>query len=170
VKDFMDVGGQCNRFHDNRRMLSNLQSRWAVRGANFLLWALVALSAAFWGLRLAANPSGGATAAPLPRAAAPADPALVARLLGASAQSAAAAAPVASLASRLALVGVVDGGAQRGAALIAVDGKPARPFRVGSQVDEGLWLRSVQGRQAALAASANGPAVLTLELPQLRRR
>ncbi|WP_298932893.1 type II secretion system protein N [uncultured Ramlibacter sp.] len=150
-------------------MLSKLQSLWVVRGASFLLWALVAGSAVFWALRLAASPSGGAVAAPLPRAVAPADAALVARLLGASAQSAATAAPVASLASRFALVGVVAG-AQRGAALIAVDGKPARPFRVGSQIDEGLWLLSVQGQQAALAASANGPAVLTLELPALRRR
>jgi general secretion pathway protein C len=66
-------------------------------------------------------------------------------------------------------VGVVSDRSQQGAALIVVDGKPARPYRVGSQVDEGLVLQSVQARRAVLASSANGPAVLTLELPAAQR-
>lgn len=117
---------------------------------------------------MAAPAAGGITAAPALRAAAPADPAAVARLLGASPQ-AMAAAPVVSLASRFSLVGVVAGRSRRGAALIAVDGRPAKPFRVGSAVDEGLWLQAVEGRRAVLAASANGPGVLTLELPPIPR-
>ena len=161
-----------DRFHDNRRMQSrsrsNPQGRWAVRGAAFVLWALAAASAAYWGLKLVGRPASGPVAAPSLRTAAPADPAAVARLLGATAQ-AAVAAPVASLASRFALVGVVAGRSRGGAALIAVDGKPARPFRVGSAVDEGLLLQSVEGRRAVLAASTGGPAVLTLELPPIRR-
>jgi len=150
-------------------MLSNPQSLWAVRACSFLLWALAAASAAFWGLRLTGGAASGGVVAPVLRAPAPTDPAQVARLLGALPQAAVAAAPVASLASRFALVGVVAGG-QRGAALIAVDGKPARPFRVGTQVEDGLWLQSVQGRRAALAASADGQPVLTLELPVQQRR
>ncbi len=52
-----------------------------------------------------------------------------------------------------------------GAALIAVDGKPARPFRVGTLVEEGLVLQSLEGRRALLGAERGGPSTLTLELP-----
>lgn len=100
---------------------------------------------------------------------APADPAAMARLLGANpiAASPAAAATV-SLASRFSLLGVVAARSHRGAALIAVDGKLPRPFRVGSSIDDGLLLQSVQGRSAVLAATVGGPAVLTLELPPVK--
>jgi general secretion pathway protein C len=149
-------------------MVSNMQSKWAVAGATFALWALVAGSAVYWGLRFTA-PSGAAPqAAPALRAPAPADPAAVARLLGAS-PAAAAAAPVASLSSRFTLVGVVASRSHQGAALIAVDGRPAKPFRVGTAIDEGLILQSVEARRATLAASAGGPPVLTLELPAVRK-
>jgi len=133
-----------------------------VAGATFALWALVAGSAVYWGLKLTARP-GGPVAAPLAvRTPAAADPAAVAQLLGASP---AAAAPSPSLASRFALVGVVANRSHSGAALIAVDGKPAKPFRVGASVDENLVLQSVEGRRATLAASADGPPMLTLDLP-----
>jgi general secretion pathway protein C len=53
--------------------------------------------------------------------------------------------------------------------VISVDGKPARPYRVGSFVDDGLVLQSVHGRQAVIASAlGDGPAV-TLELPPLRQ-
>nr|WP_236748495.1 type II secretion system protein N [Acidovorax carolinensis] len=91
----------------------------------------------------------------------------MARLLGVPAADAAAArAPVASLASRFALIGVLAGRSSGGgAALIAVDGKPAKPFRVGTAVDEGLVLQSLDPRQARLGASVDGPATLTLDMP-----
>ena len=146
-------------------MVTNMQSRWAVAGTTFLLWALVAASAVFWGLRMSAR-SGGAPPPPaVSRAPAAADPVAVARLLGAS--SAAAAAPAApALASRLMLVGVAAGAAsQKGVALISVDGKPAKPYRVGAAIEDGVVLQSVQGRRAVLAQSGDGAAVLTLELP-----
>ena len=146
-------------------MVSNLHNRWAVAGSTFVLWALVAASAVYWGMKLAA-PRAGATMTPVAaRTSVPADPAAVARLLGASPASVAAA-PVASLASRFALVGVVASRSNKGAALIAVDGKPAKPFRIGSAVDDRLVLQSVDRRRAVLAESTDGPAVLTLELPQ----
>jgi len=157
---------ECNRFNDNRRMVSNLQSKWTVAGVTFLLWALVAGSAVFWGLKFTARSSGpGPTVAAL-RAPAAADPAAVGRLLGASP---AAAAPVASLSSRFTLVGVVASRSHNGAALIAVDGRPAKPFRVGTAIDEGLILQSVEARRATIAASQDGPPVLTLELPATRK-
>jgi len=146
-------------------MVTNMQSRWAVAGTTFLLWALVAGSAVFWGLRMSARSAAAPAVAAATRPPPAADPAAVARLLGAT--PAAAAAPAApALASRLVLVGVVAGAAsQQGVALIAVDGKPAKPFRVGATIDEGVVLQSVQGRRAALAQGAAGPVVLTLELP-----
>lgn len=148
-------------------MVSNLQSKWTVAGATFLLWALVAGSAVFWGLKFTARSSGPAPAVAAARAPAPADPAAVARLLGAS--PAAVAAPVASLSSRFALVGVVASQSHKGAALIAVDGRPAKHFRVGTAIDEGLVLQSVEARRATIGASQDGPPVLTLELPATRK-
>ncbi len=145
-------------------MVSNLQNRWAVAGATFVLWALVAGSAVYWALKFTAR--GGAAAA-VPVAAhtgAPADPVAVARLLGAS-PTAAGQAPAVSAASRFALVGVVASSTHQGAALIAVDGKPAKPFRIGTAVDDRLILQSVESRRAVLAESPSGPAVVTLELP-----
>jgi general secretion pathway protein C len=93
-----------------------------------------------------------------------ADPALVAQMLGAvSAQTVAAATPDA--ASRFELLGVVADADQRGAALIAVDGKPARPFKVGASVAEGYVLQSVSTRAASLGGSVDAPAAFTLQLP-----
>jgi general secretion pathway protein C len=138
-----------------------------VRLATLVLWLLAAGSCVYWGLRMAprAGPAAVAAAARQPFAA---DPTAVARLLGAN-PVVASAPPAASLASRFNLLGVVASRSQHGAALIAVDGKPPRPFRVGSAIDDGLVLQSVQGRRAVLAASAGGPPVLTLELPVAKR-
>ncbi len=148
-------------------MVSNLHSRWAVAGSTFVLWALVAASVVYWGLKL----TGGASAAMAPiavRTPAPADPAAVARLLG-FAPAVASAAPQASLGSRFALVGVVASHGENATALIAVDGKPAKPFRLGAAVEEGLLLQSVEGRRAVLAPTVDGTPAVTLELPPIRR-
>lgn len=150
-------------------MATSVQSRWVVRLATLVLWTLGAASCVYWGLRIAPRAPAAVVAAPT-RAPMPADPVAVALLLGASPVSATPeASPMANLASRFNLLGVVAKPSRRGTALIAVDGKPARPFRVGSAVDEGLVLQSVQGRRAVLAATATGPAVLTLELPPIQR-
>lgn len=138
-----------------------------------LVWAAAAASAAYWGLKLSSSSGPGVVAPLATRQGATGDPMAVARLLGhnPSATPAAGPAPAAAPAgSRFALLGVVAGRSQQGAALIAVDGRPARPYRVGSRVDEGLVLQSVQSRRAVLAASMDGPAVVTLELPQTAQR
>jgi general secretion pathway protein C len=156
-------------FHDNPWMVGGMQNKWVLRGTTFVLWALVASSAAFWALRV----SRPAAIAPVPMAAPSIviDPAAVGRLLGyvpkASGGQASAAAP--SLASRMVLTGVVAGRSRGGAALIAVDGRPPRPFQVGSVVVDNAVLKSVEGRRAVLGASADGPDLLTLELPPLPR-
>jgi len=144
-------------------MVSNPGNRWAVAGGTFLLWGLAAASAVYWAIKLGSGP-GTVPIAPPAQSAPASDPAAIARLLGAG-PVAAAAAPVASLSSRFTLLGVVaesDGG---GAALISVDGKPPKPYRVGAALDEGLVLQSVQARRAAIGASMQSPPAVTLELP-----
>jgi general secretion pathway protein C len=69
------------------------------------------------------------------------------------------------LASRFQLLGVLAGGPNAGAALIAVDGKPAKPFRVGAVVSDGLVLQSAQGRRVSLGVALDGAPTLTLDLP-----
>ena len=146
-------------------MVTNSYSKWTVRTGTLALWAAAGASVVFWGLRL----SGPEGAIPVP-AVAPAPLALdaqaLARLLGAGPLAAAPAAPKATLASRFALIGVLSGRRSGGgAALIAVDGKPAKPFRSGSTVDEGLVVQALGPRQAQLGADIDGPATLTLDMP-----
>ena len=146
-------------------MLTPSPAPWTVRGTTFALWALVGLSAVHWGLKLGGRGDAVDVPAPPPRPVAAVDPTALARLLGSA--SNAVAAPVATapaLASRFQLVGVVAGvSSGGGAALISVDGKPARTYRVGSAIEEGVVLQSVHGRQAVLA---HGGTQLTLELPR----
>ena len=142
------------------------QSKWTLRGLTLVVWALAAGSVAYWGLRLLARPPAFAPAPLAVSVPMPPDPAVVARLLGATAAQAA---PQASLASRFALSGVVAGAPGGGAALIAVDGNPARPFRVGSVIEEGLVLQSASARQATLGQSRDGPVLVTLDMPSLSK-
>lgn len=151
-------------------MLAPTPAAWTVRSATFVLWALAAGSVAYWGLKVAGRPSRLDLPLPPAHQVAAADPAAIARLLGSTPAAAAAPAPVASLSSRFQLVGVVAGvHSGAGAAVISVDGKPARPYRVGSALDENIVLQSVQGRRAVLAARPGGQPVLTLELPPLKQ-
>ena len=139
-------------------------ARWPSAAATTAVWALAAASLVFWGLRLAAPSDALAppTVAGTPPAAL--DPAAVAQVLGAvSTQAAAVAMPDA--ASRFVLLGVVADAGQQGAALIAVDGKPPRPFRVGAPVAEGYVLQSLGPRAATFGASVNSAAAFTLQLP-----
>jgi general secretion pathway protein C len=127
------------------------------------LWALAAASIVFWGLRLAA-PADAIAPPAVTKAQADPDPAAVAQMLGAvSAQPSAVVTPEA--ASRFSLLGVVADADKQGAALIAVDGKPPRPFKVGATVAEGYVLQSVSTRAASLGASVDTSPALTLQLP-----
>ncbi|MEO6409113.1 MAG: hypothetical protein ABIO45_10235 [Burkholderiaceae bacterium] len=139
------------------------------RLCGFLVWALVAASVVFWGLRLFVKGSD-APAQTLPVADALAARGDLTRLFGA-APVALAAAPTAepALASRFRLYGVMApkanaaAPASHGLALIAVDGKPARPYAVGAEVDTDLVVQSVSLRTAAIGPP-RGAAALTLEL------
>jgi general secretion pathway protein C len=134
----------------------------------FVIWAVVAGAAMFWGLRLLVWPP-------------PSPPNVVAvseaggvrgdlsRLLGAEAAPAAAA--VAPESSRFRLLGVMAGkavgdGRTPGVALISIDGKPPRTFGAGARIDSELTLQSL-GLRTASIGPAQGPAAFVLEIPPL---
>lgn len=127
-----------------------------------VVWALVAFSAVSWVLRWTAANDLSIVASAEPQPLPEVDATAVARSLGAAPVQAVAAP---SLTSRFQLMGVLAGGPNAGAALIAVDGKPAKPFRVGVVVADGLVLQSAQGRGISLGASMDGPQTLALDLP-----
>ncbi|WP_284429855.1 general secretion pathway protein C [Acidovorax sp. SUPP950] len=147
-------------------MVTNTYGRWGVRLGTMALWALAGASVVYWGLRLSARPAGPGVAAAAPAPLAP-DAQALARLLGAG--PAAPSAPAVREPSRFALVGVLAGTSSGGgAALIAVDNQPAKPFRVGATVAEGLVLQALGRRQARLGPSHDGAATVTLEIPEKR--
>jgi len=138
---------------------------WGTRLATLALAALAAGSAVYWVLKWPAAPVQVSTAeTPL---AATVDSAAVARALGGGAAPVASLNAVAPASSRFVLAGVVSGGVHRGAALIAVDGKPAKPYREGAVVGEQWVLSAVQPRRVVLAPQGGSAADagITLELP-----
>jgi general secretion pathway protein C len=134
----------------------------------FGVWALAAASVVFWGLKLTTSGPAAAVAPAASASVLQADTALVAKALGASKlEPTAVQAPPA--ASRFSLIGVVSAGSKNSVALIAVDSKPAKAVRVGKQVDEGLWLQSVQRRSVNIGIAMDAPVQFSLELPGVRK-
>ncbi|MBA4264411.1 MAG: general secretion pathway protein C [Comamonadaceae bacterium] len=68
-------------------------------------------------------------------------------------------------ATRYDLIGVVSDRRQQGAALIAVDGQPPKPYPVGAELEGGMFLQSVNGRTVRLGPSMAAPHSLELTLP-----
>jgi general secretion pathway protein C len=146
-----------------------------IRFATFLVWLLAAASIVYWALQFVSGPSSPLSAAVAAPAAATIDAQALAKGLGGGAAPAASnpteagAAPGPLQAARFVLTGVVvqKSGASQGVALIAVDGKPPRPYRVGTNLTDGVVLHSVKAGKAMLTTSADAAPGLTLELPQL---
>ena len=139
-----------------------LSNAWLLKALTVAVWAGVAFSAVSWGLRWSAGGQVQSSAMAAPQALPEVDTTAAARSLGAVPVQAAAAP---SLASRFQLLGVLDGGPNAGAALIAVDGKPAKPFRVGVVVADGLVLQRTEAKRVSLGAGIDGSPALTLDLP-----
>ena len=138
----------------------------------FVIWSLVAATAVFWVLRLAASP-----ASVPPYAVAVGNSVAMrgdlSRLFGASQRPSALAQATPEAPSRFKLVGVMaprsvaaQAEAGYGLALIAVDGKPAKAYAVGARLDSELVLQSVGLRTAAIGPAQGARSVL-LELPAL---
>jgi general secretion pathway protein C len=145
------------------------------RAAAFVIWALVAAASVFWLLRLnAQGPTAPKAALANPQALA--TRAELSRVLGSTPVVAAPSAASPELSSRFVLSGVMapkgassTGSAQgrtAGLALIAVDGKPPKPFALGAKVD-GDWVLLAVSLRSASIGPAGGAPVLTLELPAL---
>ncbi len=148
----------------------NDNSPMFARLSTFVIWALVAGTTMFWGLRLfvrtsLAPPSlvalNDATAARTD----------FAKLLGSEDAPVVVAAAVVPESTRFKLIGVMAGKANAGSltpglALIAVDGKPPRTFAAGSRVDDELVVQSLSLRTASLGP-AQGPTSFVLEMPPL---
>ena len=148
-------------------MMAPTRNRLVLHTATLLVWALAASCIGYWALQLVSGPQSGnqtlSVTASEPRDNI-ADTTSLARLLGAIAPQVAA--PI-SNSNRFALKGVVSGALGQEAALIVIDDKPAKAFRVGSVVEEGLILQSATARKVTLSATPNGPALMTLEMPPL---
>lgn len=142
-----------------------LSNSWPPRLAAFALGLLLAGSVVYWVLHWPAQETGR----PLPMAAvAPSAPAVdahaLARVLGEQAAPVAAEVPV-DASSRFRLTGIIASATGQGVALLSIDGKPPKPFRVGSVLEDGLMLQSVEARRVALASDARAPVRMRLELP-----
>jgi general secretion pathway protein C len=138
----------------------------AARLSAFVIWALVAGCFAFWGLRLfVPSPATPSYAVSVGEATAPRGD--LSRLLGAEAPGAPAAQPAA--ASRFSLSGVLSPKEgftdSHGVALIAVDGRPARAYKVGAKLVDNWVLQGVTRRTASVGPAQAGAAVV-LELPE----
>ena len=134
---------------------------------SLFIWAAVAASAAYWGLRLWVKPQ----AVPAQAVVASGQTAAVgdlSRLLGQAPVQVLAQPALVAAESRFRLVGVVAAraGQSGGLALISVDGKPPLAVGVGRELEPGLRLLSVSQRQADLGAGGSAPR-LALTLPML---
>ena len=136
----------------------------------WLVALLLGLTATYWILRWPSvdNPSISASIR-APQASGfndsmPPEASALAALLGATTAASPAAVP-STLASRMVLIGVVAQPGGHGSALIAIDGKPAQPFAIGSTIEPGLFLKALGPRKALLSNTPYGPTSDTLDMP-----
>jgi general secretion pathway protein C len=140
--------------------------KWTLPTVTFVLCAALAASTVYWALRLTqrGNHSDLVPAVALSSAYAAVDTSSVARALGAPVAAASPSGPTGGATARFALKGVVAG-AQGGAALIAVDGKPAKPYALGAEVASGYRLHALGARHAMLGEAESAKATIRLDLP-----
>lgn len=135
---------------------------WAPRLSSFGVALALGAGLAYWYLHwptATTQPTASTAQAELPQA----DANSITRLLGAQVTSQAE--TVVPAANRFSLIGVVARSGGKGSAIIAIDGKPAKSFAVGSTIEEGLVLQSVAPRKAMLAGGMDQTPVQTLEMP-----
>ena len=164
VKFSISVSGA--EFNDNLPMRIRTPMNTVVL-STFAVWAVALASVTHWGLTLSHTSTSAMVAPAVSQGLLPVDAAWVAKTLGVSKRDPVAA-PVAAASNRFSLLGVVAGDQRHGVAVIAADGKPAKSLRVGSKVEDGLVLQSVERRSVRLGASMDGPTAYTLTLPGAR--
>jgi general secretion pathway protein C len=144
--------------------LKSGSNSWTLRLFTLLIWLFVGLCAAYWAFKfVTTKPVEVTTPLAIPTVAI--DSKAVAKLLGATDNVAAK--PLNTTANtKFTLFGLAKTANGKGVALIALDGKPARPYRVGSLVADDLVLKSISKTGVLLAVSLSAPEGVTLELPQ----
>jgi general secretion pathway protein C len=147
-------------------MKTSLSSSWPLRLITLTVWLVAVLCGVYWAMKfVTVKPVTANSAAIAP--AVVVDSAAVAKLLGAT-NSIAGQAVTTPASSNYALFGLAVTGSGTGVALIATDGKPAKPYRVGSKVADDWVLKSVSRTEAILATAVNAPDGMKLELPARR--
>lgn len=144
-------------------MKTRSASIWSLRLITLAVWLLAVLFGAFWAMKfVTVKPVNAAYAVTSPAIAI--DSQAIAKLLGAP-DLVATKATITPASSNYALFGLAttDGGA--GVALIATDGKPAKPYRVGSKVADEWVLKSISRTEAILATGMNAADGMKLDLP-----
>jgi general secretion pathway protein C len=142
-------------------MYRNRQSFWWSRFVSFVLAGLAAGSVAYW-FWLRSGQDGAALTPYAVQEISPLAGSDLARLLGRpEPDSAASLAPVVN--GRFALTGVLAGSGTGGAALISVDGKAAKSYKIGDLVADQLYLQSV-ARRSVVLSDRTGKAETTLAL------
>jgi general secretion pathway protein C len=126
------------------------------------------LSAGYWlqaGIKAWRPPAVALSAAPIAKPVPAVSVIELARVLGAPPEALNGVA--AGLAQRFRLAGVIASASGQGAALLSMDGQPARTFLVGAEIAPDLWLQSVGSGEAMLAGSVEGPVMATLRVAEL---
>ncbi|MCU0762250.1 MAG: general secretion pathway protein C [Hydrogenophaga sp.] len=141
------------------------QRPWSVVAAG-VLWLAAGLSAGYWALQFwGSSPVTPVAAASgnLPVV----DSRSVALALGVADVQPSPVEPVAQsvVPTRYSLLGVVADRREQGAALIAVDGQPPKPYAVGAELEGGLFLQAVGERLVRLGPSMEAPHTVELTLP-----
>jgi general secretion pathway protein C len=116
--------------------------------AAVVLFAALCAIVASWALQLLAPRAPMAPSGAVAQAQPPVDLSSASQLFGGAPPSSGAA-PVAAPPSNIQVAGVLAAG-PRGVALLAVDGKPARPYAVGESVADGMAVSSVSGDTVVL--------------------
>jgi len=129
------------------------------RIASVLLFAALCAIVAVWALQLLAPRAPIAPAGAVATVQGPPDLSAAGQLFGGVPR--AADAQVQAAPSNIQVSGVLASG-ERGVALLAIDGRPAKPFAVGDPVSDGMTVRAITGDSVELDRGAGG---LPMRLP-----
>jgi general secretion pathway protein C len=127
------------------------QAPWLPSFSTLVVWGAAAASLVFWSIRWTdplSSPDAVAQVEQVPGV----DVVALAQWLGAGSGGS----PTSPLSGRFKVLGVVTDHQGVGAALISIDGQPARPYRVGTQVEKGLVLQKLLSPTGSIGFGAQG--------------
>jgi general secretion pathway protein C len=155
-------------------------SKSALWVLTFCAWAVLCYSAVYWGFKWLANRQDGVPVSSVGRLSEDMQAPTLGELRAAlgdapgpqvaplSAQELQAQ-QLSLLSSRVHLLGVVSSqGSQHGAALLSLDQQAAKPYKVGDEVEPGLFLLALAPKGVQLGPSPTGPVTLVLNLPAFK--